>query len=560
MSMRRCGWYGIALIVVAGWCTLAAPRVGAVGSIFSYQGQLQQNGTPVDGPCDLQFSLFNAATLGTQIGSTQSFDGISIEQGVFTVPLDFGANAFDGGDRWLQIASHCPAGAGSFTTLTPRQPLTAAPYALFSNTIADGAVSGAKIGAGAVGTGQLADGAVTGAKVADGSIAAEDVNFGYAGSPTKGGPAIDVVFNYAASATKGGPANGLLCSGCVDTSDVAAQAITIDQLSPADSSAGQVLTSLGNSVGWQTPTGLQLPFSASTDFNDDAFAVTNNGNGPAAHFVKPGSLNVTSPALIAEAGGFGAIAITGASTVPSGGGIRGTSVGNFFAGVEGITDADTGGTGVKGTAHSTNGTGVRGQADFGSSSKAVHGTSDEGYAGYFEGRMQVVGAAAGDLIIFQAPAATNRIRFDGTGKGFFNGGTQMGGADVAEFVLATDAPGPGDVVEIDPDRPGHFRRAATPNSTAVAGVISTDPGVSLNARDGAAAAVEGPQLALVGRVPVKTTTENGAIRPGDLLVASSRPGHAMRSPANPAPGTVIGKALSALSDGTGVTEMLVMLR
>lgn len=171
----------------------------------------------------------------------------------------------------------------------------------------------------------------------------------------------------------------------------------------------------------------------------------------------------------------------------------------------------------------------------------------------------LAGTDSGDLFIGQF-GSTRVVRIDRMGRGFFNGGTQSSGADVAEFISASDNPGPGDVVEIDPQLPGHFRRAATANSTAVAGVISSDPGVSLNARDGAREPVVGPQLALVGRVPVKTSTENGPIRPGDLLVASSTPGHAMRGPSNPTPGTVIGKALTALDDGSGLTEMLVMLR
>jgi len=94
----------------------------------------------------------------------------------------------------------------------------------------------------------------------------------------------------------------------------------------------------------------------------------------------------------------------------------------------------------------------------------------------------------------------------------------------------------------------------------VAGVISTNPGASLGAVDPAGAENTGPQLALVGTVPVKVSAENGAIRPGDLLVASSTPGHAMRAPANPAPGTVIGKALGNLESGTGIIQMLAMLR
>src|SRR5436190_2069824 len=48
----------------------------------------------------------------------------------FSVDLNFGAGVFNGDERWLEIAVRFPAGAGSFTTLTPRQRLNAAPYAL----------------------------------------------------------------------------------------------------------------------------------------------------------------------------------------------------------------------------------------------------------------------------------------------------------------------------------------------------------------------------------------------------------------------------------------------
>jgi hypothetical protein len=93
-----------------------------------------------------------------------------------------------------------------------------------------------------------------------------------------------------------------------------------------------------------------------------------------------------------------------------------------------------------------------------------------------------------------------------------------------------------------------------------AGVISTAPGVTLNAPNGAEQDAEGPALALAGRVPVKVTNVGGAIRPGDLLVASSVPAHAMRTPVRPVPGSVIGKSLEAFEDKAGMVRMLVMLR
>ena len=97
-----------------------APAVD-VGGSFTYQGSLQQNNAPFSGSCDLQFKLFGAAAGGAQIGATQARNGQSISQGRFSTDLDFGAGAFDGQARWLEIAVRCPSGVGGLTTLAPRQ-------------------------------------------------------------------------------------------------------------------------------------------------------------------------------------------------------------------------------------------------------------------------------------------------------------------------------------------------------------------------------------------------------------------------------------------------------
>jgi len=81
--------------------------------------------------CSFQFSLFDGPGVGaTQIGTTQTKSGVSVTNGLFTIPdLDFGSGAFNGEARWLAIAVQCP-GDSSHTTLSPRQALTPAPYAL----------------------------------------------------------------------------------------------------------------------------------------------------------------------------------------------------------------------------------------------------------------------------------------------------------------------------------------------------------------------------------------------------------------------------------------------
>jgi hypothetical protein len=143
-----------------------------------------------------------------------------------------------------------------------------------------------------------------------------------------------------------------------------------------------------------------------------------------------------------------------------------------------------------------------------------------------------------------------------TGNACADGSWNAGGADVAEYIAVSEPVEPGDVVELDPHNPKHYRKARSAYSTLVAGVISTQPGVVLGARTQS----EGRALlALLGRVPVKATTENGPIHLGDLLTSASKPGYAMRcESAAQCEGAIIGKALEALDAGEGVILMLVM--
>jgi hypothetical protein len=65
-------------------------------------------------------------------------------------------------------------------------------------------------------------------------------------------------------------------------------------------------------------------------------------------------------------------------------------------------------------------------------------------------------------------------------------------------------------------------------------------------------------LALTGIVRVKVTNEGGPIQPGDLLVTSSTPGHAMRwaSP-DPCLCALVGKALEPILRDRGVILVLL---
>jgi hypothetical protein len=120
------------------------------------------------------------------------------------------------------------------------------------------------------------------------------------------------------------------------------------------------------------------------------------------------------------------------------------------------------------------------------------------------------------------------------------------GADLAERINVSEPAEAGDVVELDPTKPGHYRKSRG-HSHLIAGVITTEPGFTLGNRraeldsGGARVADSRPMLALMGRVPVKATEENGPIRPGDLLTVSSKPGYAMRcAKAKACEGAIIG--------------------
>ena len=110
---------------------LVANSAFAQGSSFTYQGRLTDGGAAANGIYDLQFVLFDSASSGAQIGSTQTLNSVLVSAGVFSVTLDFGANSFNGANRFLEISARL-SGAGSFTLLTPRQQVTSTPYAIRS--------------------------------------------------------------------------------------------------------------------------------------------------------------------------------------------------------------------------------------------------------------------------------------------------------------------------------------------------------------------------------------------------------------------------------------------
>lgn len=116
---------------------LFASTLHAQTTTFDYQGRLLDAGTPANGNYDLQFALFGLLSGGSQIGSTQTRTSVAVSGGVFSVALDFGANAFSGEARFLEIGVRPHSSDPNippYTVLVPRQQITSMPYALQSDT------------------------------------------------------------------------------------------------------------------------------------------------------------------------------------------------------------------------------------------------------------------------------------------------------------------------------------------------------------------------------------------------------------------------------------------
>ena len=104
------------------------------GNEITYQGELNQSGSPANGLYDMRFSLYS--TSGIQIHAPVTIAAVSVVDGVFTVEIPFGASAWNDDapfEKFLQIEVR-NAGSGSYTALAPRTKLTATPHAQVART------------------------------------------------------------------------------------------------------------------------------------------------------------------------------------------------------------------------------------------------------------------------------------------------------------------------------------------------------------------------------------------------------------------------------------------
>lgn len=515
----------------------------ALGTAFTYQGRLIDDGDLANGTYDFEFKLYNAASGGSQVSSTITRGDLTVTDGLFTVELDFGSGAFKGDARWLEIGVRTGSSTGAYTTLIPRHPLAPAPYALalpglwtrpnatsanvvggYSGNSVGSGVVGATIGGGGAewdyqdpGMNSVTDdyGTVGGGLSNEASDNYATVGGGWNNEATGyaaavgGGRSNEATDNYA---TAGGGMNNR-ASGLAAT--VPGGYGNTAQGSYSFAAGRRAKASYNGSFVWADSTDADFASTA-----EDQFLVRANGG-----VVFTGTL-VYGPLLdVTNLGGHYSY------------GIRGFG-GN--TGVHGLGDN----TGVYGSGN----TGVHGHSV---NNIGVHGSSVNGVGLYAH-------SSSGNPIEAYGSSTLDREFYvSNTGSVYADGTFNPGGADFAEMLPAVEGLEPGDVLVVSLD--GKLTRSTQAYQPTVVGVYSTQPGFLGGAGEDADLTDKIP-LAVLGVVPVKASAENGAIRPGDLLVASATPGHAMKGDPNPPVGTVIGKALERLDEGSSIIQMLVMLQ
>jgi hypothetical protein len=155
------------------------------------------------------------------------------------------------------------------------------------------------------------------------------------------------------------------------------------------------------------------------------------------------------------------------------------------------------------------------------------------------------------------------FRVTNTGRAICNELELLGGADLAEpFAMSCGTVPAGALVVIDDENPGKLKLSNCAYDRRVAGITSgaggVKPGLTLSQKD---VFEDGQNVAINGRVYCLADASYGVIKPGDLLTTSDTPGHAMKATNyDRAQGSVIGKAMSGLDEGTGLVLVLVTLQ
>jgi hypothetical protein len=551
----------------------APPRQDPGGATVAigYQGVLTDRaGVPVSGTLPMEFRLYSAASGGVTHLWTSGLLDVPVEEGLFAVALDVPQGILNGRALWLAMYV-------DGETLSPRQPLLAVPYA--AGIVPGGRVEGSTathtLAAANLSTGAgLWGSSVRGAGVYGlsdrgygvyGECAGEAAGYGgYFASATGVGVygRSDGAGTLADPHVAGVQGVGRAGYGVYGASEAAGRAGVLGASTDGAGVRGESVRGAGLEGASTSGPGLRaasaLGSGAEIESTEGtALVAATAGTGAAAHAaefraVGGAAVEAQSSHNAGVRAGAGDVAL--APDFDGLGGVvgRGETVGVYGASREG--------TGVEGA--SVGGYGVRGasQGNYGgyftsTGQRALYAENLDGtyYDAYFGGEVgiRVEGGAhiVGDLTV--GGAKTGYL----VDIALHAGDVPLVRGDLVEVVGVTE-PVVGDIPV------PRVRRVVGAESRAVLGVVDRRwaPGEGFAPPEGGPVA-PGEYVGIVtigAYARVRADATYGAIAPGDLLVSSPTPGHAMRAGA-PAPGTVVGKALEGLEAGRGVIAVLVTL-
>jgi hypothetical protein len=160
------------LFAIISLLLLAAVEIASanLGTSLTYQGRLNAASGPANGLYDFTFQVFTNLSGGIPNDPPVTNAAVTVSNGLFTAVVDFGGRPENHNDAWLQLGVRTNGGGG-FTVLSPRQPITSAPYTWFAD-LASNAITAVT----ATTAGSVAPGGVTSSSIAAGSIMASNIN------------------------------------------------------------------------------------------------------------------------------------------------------------------------------------------------------------------------------------------------------------------------------------------------------------------------------------------------------------------------------------------------
>jgi hypothetical protein len=496
---------------------LASVWAQGVSQPFTYQGYLRQGGAPLNNPSQsMRFRIYDALTGGTALWDSGALT-VNVSNGLFTVQLNPPVSIWTGADRFLEIQ------VGT-TTLTPRVRLGATPYA---------------------NTATLLNMFQTGTTNPDRMVITHSPAFSNWGLQYRDTDDSFHFLGFGTTQVRIGLFDGLV--GIGTTTPVAPLTFA--------NATGDKIVFFSTATNAQYGIGLQsrlLQIFADEAASDIAF-----GFGTSASFTERmrikgnGNVGIGTTAPAAKLDVNGNTILRGNISFDDD--IRSIIFPPTTAPNEPMVYMFSSGTSNSDRmviAHSPS------FSDWG----FQYRDSDDSIHFLRAGATQVrIGLVDGNVGIGTASPAA-KLDVNGTARVRV---LEIVGADLAEKFPTTETLEPGTVVEIDPDNPGHLRKAQGAYNKRVAGVVAGANGLSEGIILGN---LEGSEnhtpIAMSGRVWVYADATHEAIEPGDLLTTSDKPGYAMKaSNLNRANGALMGKSMTRLEKGkTGMVLVLVNLQ